>query len=217
LPSFFANIFANRCTKNCLAKACINLSYRNQFTASTGAIFVELQFKCSHFMPKPSSFITGSMHQTIYQQLCASDPHVKKTLDRLLASVPMPLDAPCLGFVCAAAKNSLQAAFSLIPDLNQVAQNLLTDVASLDEACKEVYAERGAVDAFDTMFGRKTKYTGWTTLAFLGSHGVPITSGRLAAVGMELGIKLVSRDRKLGMKFKTIPPNTRLRHANCNQ
>lgn len=148
-------------------------------------------------MPKATSFISGSVQHSVYQALCARGPHIKKNLDRLLSSVPMPLDAPCLGFVCTAANHSLQAAFALIPDLNTAGQSLLKDMELLDATCKEVYAERGAVDAFDTLFGRKTKFTGWTTLAFLASNGVPITSGRLAAVGMEVGTKLVSADRKL--------------------
>jgi hypothetical protein len=93
--------------------------------------------------------------------------------------------------------HSLQAAFSLIPDLNPAGQRLLEDMESLDAACKQVYAERGAVDAFDTMYGRKTRFMGWTTLAFLASNGVPIRSGRLATVGMEIAIKLISKDRKL--------------------
>ena len=48
-------------------------------------------------MPKAISFISGSVQHSIYQALCARGPHIKKTLDRLLSSVPMPLDAPCLG------------------------------------------------------------------------------------------------------------------------
>jgi hypothetical protein len=148
-------------------------------------------------MPKPTSFTKGSTQESIYQALCAWDPHIKKTLERLLSSVPKPLDAPCLGFVCTAAKNSLKAAFSLISDLNLTGQRLLEDMESLDAAYQQVYAERGALDALDTMFGRKTRFTGWTTLAFLASNGVPISSGRLAATGMEIALKLISNDRKL--------------------
>lgn len=47
-----------------------------------------------------------------------------------------------------------------------------------------------------TLHGQKTQFTGWTTLAFLASNGVPISSGRLAAAGMEIAVKLISRHRK---------------------
>lgn len=148
-------------------------------------------------MTKPVKFAKGSAQQSIYQALCDRDLHVKKTLERLLNSVPMPLDGPCLGFVCTAAMNALEAAFALIPDLNTKGQSLLNDLKSLDTACKQVYAERGVVDAFETMTGRKTLFTGWKTLAFFSSNDLPISSARMATAGMEFALKMISNDRKL--------------------
>jgi hypothetical protein len=57
--------------------------------------------------------------------------------------------------------------------------------------------EREVVDAIDTLDGRKTKFIGWTTLAFLGSSKLPTTSSRLAACGVELALKWISTDKKL--------------------
>jgi hypothetical protein len=109
----------------------------------------------------------------------------------------MPLDAACLSLVCTGARMVVNAAFALVPDRNNRADGMLSELIELDKACQKVYKDRGVADTAEALQGRKTQYTGWTTLASIARGELPVTSARLASCGFELALKLTAIDRKV--------------------
>lgn len=142
-------------------------------------------------MPRPIQ--PQSVASSVYSTLSAVGSPVAKTLRRIERSVPRPVDSPCLLAVCRGVRNSIQAAFATIGELNDKAEELLADLDALVDACSAAYAERGLVDSLETLDRRLTEFRGWSTFAILELNQIPTTNARVVACGMEIGCKLVTQ------------------------
>jgi hypothetical protein len=92
---------------------------------------------------------------------------------------------------------AVDTAFTLLPELNEVATKLKDDLTLLAAESDRLHRERNVADSSATLTGRKTLFPGWVTLTYLAETVTDLTSGRLIACGMELALKLITNDRKL--------------------
>ena len=148
-------------------------------------------------MSTPLNSTSAPSRETVFLQLSKPDSGVSTVLRRLLQSAPMPMDGACLSLVCKGAKMVVDAAFTLIPDLNDAGKRLKGDLDLLAIECARLYGERNVVESSSTLKGRKTLFPGWVTLTYLAETSTDLATGRLIACGMELALKLITNDRKL--------------------
>ena len=146
--------------------------------------------------PTPLKFKSNPPRETVFLQLSGANSGVSRTLRRLLQTAPTPMDGACLSLVCKGAKLTLDAAFSLIPDLNEAGLKLKADIDALASECARLYSERNVFESSSTLKGRRTNYAGWFTLTYLAETTTAPSNGRLIACGLELALKLISNDRK---------------------
>jgi hypothetical protein len=143
-------------------------------------------------MAKPLQLNVDHSRTPVYSVLAGTGSPVAAILKRVERTVKRPLDSACLLLALEEISTSVKAAMGLLPDQTEIAEKLLCDLDSLHVACEKEYKLRGISDSFATLERQLTRYRGWATLAFLAEIKAPIDGGRVAALGMEIALKLIA-------------------------